>query len=176
MSTADPPRPGPRPSCAVTGDLGSQRFELDGFWLRFRDSDIEAVFTSETFAQSINFIRAYLLAGTALYSSFGLLDLTVGGSIAPFLLLIRWGVVCPILIGIFGLTFLPGFARIGQWALSASMLATGFGVVAMTAIMSSPFNSAYYAGIIMVVIYCTSLIRLKYRYSAAISLLLVIGY
>jgi signal transduction histidine kinase/CheY-like chemotaxis protein len=152
------------------------RFELNGPWLRFRDPEVESLFTRETFAQSLIFIRAYLLAGATLYFSFGLLDVTVGGRMTDYLLGIRYGVVCPILLGIFGLTYLPAFFRIGQAALGAAMLSSGFGVVVMTAIMGPPFNSLYYAGIIMVVIYCGSLIRLKYRYSVMISLFLVVSY
>jgi len=156
--------------------IDSDHFDLDGPWLRFKDPEVERHFTRETFVQSLTFIRAYLLAGTALYFTFGLLDLAVGGRLWGELLTIRYGVVCPILMGIFGLTFMKEFSRFGQWALAAAMLASGFGVVVMTAIMAPPFNSLYYAGIIMVVIYCGSLIRLKYRYSVLISLFLVGGY
>ena len=42
------------------------------------------------------------------------------------------------------------------------MAASGLGVVAMTAVMPPPFNSNYYAGLIMVVIYCGSLIRVNF--------------
>ena len=56
------------------------------------------------------------------------------------LLTIRFGVVCPILLGIFGLTFLKSFFRIGQWALAAAMLSSGLGVVVMTAIMHGAFS------------------------------------
>ncbi|HEY2660625.1 MAG TPA: ATP-binding protein [Caulobacteraceae bacterium] len=156
--------------------MDGKSFDLKGLWLRFRDAEVEALFTRETFAESITFIRAYLLAGMGLYFVFGLLDLTVGGSLTTYLLIIRYGVVCPVLLGIFGLTFCPVFFRVGQWALAAAMLSSGFGVVVMTAIMRAPFNSLYYAGIIMVVIYCGSLIRLKYRYSATISVFLVLSY
>jgi signal transduction histidine kinase/CheY-like chemotaxis protein len=134
------------------------------------------VFSRETFTQSINFIRAYLLAGMSLYATFGLLDLSVGGGATGYLWLIRYGVVSPILFGIFCLTFSRVFPRIGQWALSVAMLSSGLGVVVMTAIMPAPFNSLYYAGIIMVVVYCGSLIRLKYRYSLIISVVLAASY
>jgi signal transduction histidine kinase/CheY-like chemotaxis protein len=156
--------------------LDSQDFELNGPWLRFRDPEVERVFTRETFAQSIGFIRAYLLAGTGLYSTFGFLDVIIGGVDTKALLLIRYGVVCPILLGIFCLTFFKVFSRVGQWALATAMLSSGLGVVVMTAIMRAPFNSAYYAGIFMVVSYCGSLIRLKYRYSLMISAFLVLSY
>ncbi|HEX7760777.1 MAG TPA: ATP-binding protein [Caulobacteraceae bacterium] len=160
----------------MSPQIDSKTYDLNGPWLRFRDPDVESLFTRETFAQSIVFIRAYLLAGAGLYFTFGFLDLIIGGAIADYLLAIRYGIVCPILLGIFGLTFLPAFFRIGQWALALAMLSTGLGVVVMTAIMPPPFNSLYYAGIIMVVIYCSSLIRLKYRFGVMISLLLVTGY
>ena len=156
--------------------MDASRFDLDWLWLRFRDREVEAVFTRETFVQSINFIRAYLLAGSTLYASFGILDLIVGGRSAPWLLMIRWGVACPILLGVFGLSFLRSFPRFGQAALSAVMLLSGLAIVGMTAIMPAPFNSLYYAGIIMVVIYCGSLTRIKFRYSILISLALVAAY
>ena len=156
--------------------LSEESFELRGLWLSFRDSHVEATFTRDTFAESINFIRAYLLAGVGLYVVFGFLDIFVGGSFTRYLLAIRYGVVCPILLGILCLTFSPLFLRFGQWALSTAMLSSGIGVVVMTAIMPAPFNSQYYAGIIMVVIYCGSLIRLKFSYSIMISIFLVVSY
>ena len=160
----------------VSASRAGQSYELNEFRLRFCEPQVEAVFTRDTFVQSINFIRAYLLAGLALYASFGLLDKAVGGPVTALLWAIRYGVVCPILAGIFGLTFLQRFPRIGQVALAVSMIATGLGVVAMTAIMPPPFNSLYYAGVIMVVIYCGALIRLKWIYGALIALLLVASY
>jgi signal transduction histidine kinase/AmiR/NasT family two-component response regulator len=157
--------------------MDGQHFDLKEPWLRFRDPEVERTFTRQTFLDSIGFIRIYLLAGTALYGAFGFLDIAVGGSSTPAMLAIRWGLVCPILLAIFGLTFCkPLFLRVGQAALTTSLLSSGLGVVAMTAIMRAPFNSEYYAGVIMVVIYCGTLIRLKYRYSVLATILLVVSY
>src|SRR5262245_56092540 len=148
-----------------------QGFELDRVRLRFRDPAVEAVFLSDTLRSSINFIRAYLIAGTGLYMCFGLLDYVVGGTSVNALWLIRYGVVVPILLCMFTLTFFPVFFRLAQQTLSLAMIASGEGIVVMTAIMGPPFNSQYYAGLIMCVIYCGSLIRLKFHYSVLISLL-----
>jgi len=156
--------------------VDEQSFELQGLWLRFADRGVEDTFTRETFVQSLFVIRFYFLAGTGLYICFGALDALVGGSAMHTVMAIRYLVVCPILIGILVLTYFPLFQRIGQLALSAAMVTSGLGVVAMTAIMPAPYNSQYYAGIIMVVIYCGSLIRLKYRYSVMISVFLVASY
>jgi signal transduction histidine kinase len=151
-------------------------FELDRIWLRFRDPAVESVFISDMLRTSINFIRAYLIAGTCLYISFGFLDYVVGGASLNALWLIRYAIVVPILLGVLSLTFFKLFYQVAQQALSVVMLASGFGIVAMTAIMGPPFNSQYYAGLIMCVIYCGSLIRLKFHYSVLISLLFIASY
>jgi signal transduction histidine kinase len=153
-----------------------RQFDLNRLTLRFRDSAVEHLFQSETLRESVNFIRAYLVAGTFLYAAFGILDFVVGGSSLPSLWAIRYGIVVPILLGLFALTFFPLFFRIAQTALCAATLASGLGIIGMTAIMGPPFNSLYYAGLIMVVSYCGSLIRLKFEHSVWISLLLFIAY
>jgi len=56
------------------------------------------------------------------------------------------------------------------------VLTAGLGVVAMTAIMGPPFHSQYYAGLFMVVIYGSSLIRLKVHYSILVSLFMFTAY
>jgi len=151
-------------------------FELDRVRLRFRDPAVESVFLSDTLRSSINFIRAYLVAGTCLYISFGFLDYVVGGESVNSMWLIRYAVVVPILLSVLSLTFFPLFYRVAQQALSVVMLSSGVGILAMTAIMGPPFNSQYYAGLIMVVIYCGSLIRLKFHFSVLISLFLLVSY
>src|SRR5690242_14198525 len=115
-----------------------RRFDLDRVSLRFRDSSVERMFQTDTLRQSIHFIRAYFIAGTLLYVAFGILDGVVGGPALSSMLAIRYGVVVPILLGIFSLTFFPIFFRVAQPALAMAMIASGLGVVAMTAIMGPP--------------------------------------
>ncbi len=157
-------------------EVDEQSFELSPTKLSFRDPGVEKRFSEETIMRSINLIRAYLIAGTMLYATYGALDWIVGGTATVLILTIRYAIVCPILLAIFTLTFSKNFPRYGQIALSIAMLATGLGVVAMTAVMPPPFNSEYYAGLIMVVIYCGSLIRLKFLYGLAITMFLVLSY
>jgi two-component system cell cycle sensor histidine kinase PleC len=157
-------------------EVDEQSFDLVYWRLAFRDPGVERRFSEETFSRSINLIRAYLVAGTMLYVTYGILDRIVGGEMTALILGIRYGFVCPVLIAVFLFTFSPLFPRYGQIALSASMAACGLGVVAMTAVMGPPFNSEYYAGLIMVVIYCGSLIRLKFVYGLFITLALVASY
>jgi len=160
----------------TSGKTGEPRFELDRVRLRFRAPSVERVFQHDTLVQSLNFIRAYLIAGTLLYVAFGFLDDVVGGPALHSMLAIRYGIVTPVLFAIFALTFFPAFLRVAQPALALAMLVPGLGIVAMTAVMGPPFNSLYYAGLIMVVSYCGSLIRLKFQYFVPITLCLFLCY
>jgi two-component system, cell cycle sensor histidine kinase PleC len=157
-------------------DYPEQDYRFDHLRMRFRNSQVEQTFIRETLEKSLNFVRSYLVAGTGLYVCFGVLDYIVGGDKTQVLWAIRYGIVCPILMGIFALTFFPVFLRFAQPVLVLATFTSGFGIVLMTAVMDAPFASQYYAGLIMVVIYCGSLIRLKFFHSMWISLLLIALY
>jgi two-component system cell cycle sensor histidine kinase PleC len=151
-------------------------FGIDRLRLRFRDPSVERRYLTESLNESRVLIRTYLVAAAVLYLLFGILDWVVGGNMVAELWFVRYAIVCPILIGAAAMTYVPEFDRFAQTALSVAMIAPGVGVVIMTAIMPPPFNSLYYAGLIMVVIYGSSLVRLRFVNSVVISLLLVTLY
>src|SRR5262245_5442017 len=127
-------------------------FELDRVRLRFRDPKVESVFLSATLRSSVNFIRAYLIAGLLLYAAFAILDTVTQDPAMYWIFAIRFVIVCPFLIGIFTFTFFQQFYRFAQLALAGVMLIAGLGIVAMTAVIAPPFNSQYYAGVILVIV------------------------
>jgi two-component system cell cycle sensor histidine kinase PleC len=151
-------------------------FEIDPLRLRFRDSAVEKRYRSENLHESRVIIRTYLVAAALLYLVFGVLDRVVGGRLVGELWFIRYAIVCPILVLAATIIQIPSFDRFAQTVLSIAMIAPGIGVVFMTAIMPPPSNSLYYAGLIMVVIYGSSLVRLRFINSVIISLLLVVMY
>jgi signal transduction histidine kinase len=151
-------------------------YDLDIVRLRFRDRDVERTFERDTLQRSLGVIRVYVIAGVLLYLVFGALDRAVGGNAAHTLLVIRYGFVCPILLAVSVLSFFPVFTRIGQYALACNMVSSGLGVVVMTAFMPPPYNAQYYAGLLMCLIYCSSLIRLHFSFSIYISVILVGAY
>jgi signal transduction histidine kinase len=152
------------------------KFELDWLRLQFVDDEQERVFVHTALMDALGFIRIYILGGAGMYVVFGFLDYLVGGKSVEALWFIRFGLVCPILVTVFLFTFSRSFPRIGQYVLASGMFASGFGIVLMTAVMSPPFNAMYYAGLIMVVTYCSALSRLQFYASMAISALLVGSY
>lgn len=157
-------------------NMAADELAYSRLWLRFKNLNTERQFARRALRESMGFIRTYLLAGIALYMVFGALDSQLGGAAVGSMFAIRYLIVCPILLAVFGLTFTSYFERISQFALAFAMAAAGLGVVAMTAIMPPPFNSNYYAGLIMVVIYCDSLIRVSFIASVVISVMLLLCY
>ena len=157
-------------------NMAADELAYSRLWLRFVNPETERRFARRALRESMVFIRIYLLAGIALYMMFGALDSRLGGAAVPGMFIIRYLVVCPILLAVFGLSFTTYFEKISQLALAFAMATAGLGVVAMTAIMPPPFNSNYYAGLIMVVIYCDSLIRVSFIASVVISVMLLLSY
>ena len=158
------------------GSMAADALAYSRVWLRFFDPETERRFARRALLDSMLFIRIYLLAGTALYILFGFLDAQVSGEALATVFIIRYAICCPILLTNFALSFTRHFERIGQYVLALQMAASGLGVVAMTAVMPAPFNSNYYAGVIMVVIYCGSFIRVNFITTVLISLMLVLAY
>jgi len=145
--------------------------------LSFQDTESEATYQKESLGKSITYIRFYVCSAAALFAIVGVLDyLVLPKSILYATLAIRFGFIIPTLIGILALTYHPRFHQFAQFILTTLMLASGMGVIAMTAILPAPYNGSYYAGIILVAVYCGTLIRLKFQYSSMSSLFLICVY
>jgi signal transduction histidine kinase len=164
------------PRSNISSPSAETDFALDLLRLRFVDAGIEDAYRTDTLDQSRRIVCLYLVGGALLYLTFGFLDWVVGGSVTGELWFIRYAIVCPIFLGAALLISLPAFDRYAQIVLSMAMTAPGFGVIAMTSIMPPPYNSRYYAGLIMVVIYGSAFVRLRFLHSAAISIVLVALY
>ncbi|HYS45367.1 MAG TPA: HAMP domain-containing sensor histidine kinase [Rhizomicrobium sp.] len=151
-------------------------FLLDRLRLRFKSPEVERRFQTESIAASLGIIRLYLAAAAALYLTFGMLDVITEDPALRTLLFIRCAVVMPILLGSCAATFHRAFPRFSQPILAFAMISPGMGIVVMTAIMAQPFSSLYYAGLIMVVMYGSCLVRLRYVYAVSATLALFIAY
>ena len=78
--------------------IGADALAFSRVWLRFFDPETERRFAHRALLDSMVFIRVYMLAGTALYMLFGLLDARVSGAATTSVFIIRYAIVCPILL------------------------------------------------------------------------------
>lgn len=160
----------------IGGNGEPDRFAFSWLTLRFRDREVERAYAYDDIKKALPLIRLSLFFATLLYASFGILDYYIMEGALETVWLIRFAIVSPILLGVLIASFTGIFERTAQVFLSIAMISTGTGVIAMTAVAHEPASTYYYAGLIMVVIYGSTLVRLQFVYSALISLMLVAAY
>jgi nitrogen-specific signal transduction histidine kinase len=154
----------------------SGRFDLDRVLLKFKDAEVERDFSQWSFATSIHYVRAFLFGAIILYSAFGLLDAQIGGEHVTFLWFVRYAVVVPCIALILALSFTASFQRYLQVSLLTSALFCGLGVIAMVTVLPQAEASRYYAGLIMVVIYCGGMLGYSYLYGCVSTLVILTSY
>jgi two-component system cell cycle sensor histidine kinase PleC len=160
----------------VPAEVIPPNYRIRLFSLRFEDDCVEQRFIPAHLVRALPIIRIFLLAAAALYATFGILDMYAIPQTLEEAWLIRYAGVCPFLFSVIALTYTPFFLRWSQPLLGAAVFVSGFGIILMTAIAEAPGNAHYYAGLIMVVIYGSSLIRLRCINAAIIALVLFSMY
>lgn len=149
---------------------------LNKFTLRFASQNFERRFKQAHLRESLPLIRVSLVLAIVVYALFAILDAHIMAPVLTELLIIRFGIVIPILLGIAILTYTRRFAAIAEPFLLVSFLVAGCGIIAMTMIGPAPGHEWYYAGLIMVIIFSSIANRLPYLYSLAVSLTLLTLY
>lgn len=160
----------------LTEQWDAKELKLGRLNLRFARDETERRYRIMHIRQSLPIIWLSILAGMFLYILFGVLDLYIVPENLQEVWIIRYGIVCPILVGIFLITLTKYFIRVSQPVLALGMLVPGAGILGMVAVADAPGNHLYYAGLILVIIYCSSLSVLRYVYAAAVSVTLLAGY
>lgn len=150
--------------------------KLNKISLRFADPNFERRFERTQVNRSLILIRVSLALGAVLYAAFGILDAIVMPPAVWKIWGIRYGIVILVLIGVAFSTYSRHFASLSQVLLSSAMLVAGGAIIFMTIIGPAPASHWYYAGIIMVVIFSSTAIRLRYTYCLAVSLILLASY
>lgn len=149
---------------------------LNRLSLRFANRNFEQRFLRSHVISSLPVIRLALLFGALIYALFGILDALIFSESLYRIWFIRYAIGLPIIIGALWLTYSRHFPRFAQPVLAISIMGTGTSIIAMTAVAPAPGNDLYYAGLIIVVIYCSSVMRLHFIHSLLVSVFLVIAY
>jgi two-component system, cell cycle sensor histidine kinase PleC len=157
-------------------DGAKSDYTINPFFLHFVARDVESRFAIEHLSRALPTIRLFLIAASLLYATFGILDAYIIPDARTDAWLIRYAFVCPFLLGVVSFSFSRAFRRVAQLLLSLCVFVAGFGIVLMVIVALPPGNGLYYAGLIVVVIYGSSLIGLRCTKAAAISLLLLTLY
>jgi PAS domain S-box-containing protein len=145
--------------------------------LRFPD-ELEQLFQADYYRKSIVTMRIGLVLGIALVALFGILDIWAAPLALDTIWAIRYLVLCPVFGAVLLLTFAPFFARAMQPLITLAVVAAGLGIAAMSGVTSpqEPAYTSYYAGLLLVIMWGYTFIRLRFWYAALAGVIIMAGY
>jgi signal transduction histidine kinase len=146
---------------ATAPETVADPFAVNRFTLFFKDPSVEKDFVRRSAASILLYFQLYLIFGVVLYTLFGALDYLIVPNNYLAVWAFRYFYVCPALLLILASTFSPHFPRYSQFLLAAVMFVAGTGIIGMTLVLPMPFRSDYYAGLILVLIYCSSMLSMR---------------
>jgi len=134
-------------------------------------------FMHDYFYKSILMVRLALILGIILYSAFGILDHLISPLSKFTMYIIRFAIVVPSLIITLIITFTGFFEKHMQLILSIISSIAGLGIIIMIAASKDVGSSLYYyAGLMLVIMWTYTFVKLLFKYAAIICWSLVIAY
>ena len=140
------------------------------------DAYLEKPYRQDYFTKSLRHVRVMMILGIFLYSAFGILDGVLLPEHKHITWMIRFGVGCPIILLGFLISFHRRFRKLMQPVLSVLVTICGCTIVWMIVIAPPPVNYSYYAGLIIIILYGYTLVRLRFVWSSAAGWILVALY
>ena len=160
------------------GALSHCPMQLNPLTLAFAGEEraLEAEFRAAYYQANRRTIVWTYLAGLCAYIAFGWLDVLVFGAAHERLWALRFGAACPVFVALLLAMRLRGFGRVWQPVLAVSVLIGGWAIVAMTVVAPPPYNNTYYAGAVLVLLFCHTVSRLRFLWAAAAGWAVVLAY
>jgi signal transduction histidine kinase len=156
------------------GDI--YHLDVNPITLKFRNGSKEEKYIDFYDKTSLLHIRTSLILGLFVYSSFGILDVLIGGDMTLYFLFLRFPVAMGFNLITIGLTFVERMRGRIQLIVAMDVLVSGLAIVGMIIISVPPTSYYYYAGLILVIFYMSTIIRLRHTYSIPASILVMISY
>ena len=137
---------------------------------------LEEPFLKEYAKESLRHVRTALIVAIFFYGFFGILDAWLVPEVKRKLWVIRYAIFLPFTLTIFLLSFSNHFKKYMQAAGVAVVLVAGMGIIAMILIAPSPGKESYYAGLILVLIFGYTFLKLRFIWASLAGWFLVIAY
>lgn len=137
----------------------------------------EKPFQDDYFMKTLNHFRFSMVLAIVFYGSFAFLDASVFPKLKETFWLIRFGVIFPLLLLIYALSFTKSFKNYMQWAIAFVMFSTSIGIIIMIVLGSKEYsNYSYYAGIILIFIFGYTFTRARFIYASISGWSIVVAY
>ena len=147
--------------------------DMNIFTLNFPD-EREDRFRDNYFKESISTTRISFFLLAALYSIFGYLDRSIAGDLYQDFFIIRYFIVVPLLLLVFGLSFTKSFNKYWQVLMFFTYLISALGVVIM--IVQLPKDSFYSNGMMLIFLAGSIFIKLRFLWSSIAGFLTILAY
>jgi len=145
--------------------------------LKFSNAKLEKEFRDDYYKKSLMTVRIALILGIALYSVFGILDILVAPLSKNHILFIRFVLVIPGLISVLIISYFDIFRKYMQPVLMVISLIAGLGIIAMVGItVEEEVSLYYYAGLMLVMMWAYTFVKLRFVYAAAVGWTIVLCY
>ena len=116
-------------------------------------SAYEKDYLEDYFVKSLVPFRFSLILAMVFYGAFAFLDANTVPTLKEVFWFIRFGIVFPVLIGVFAFSYSKIFKRYMQLIISCIMFITGFGIIIMIILAATKSNYSYYAGLMLIFIF-----------------------
>ena len=159
-------------------NIASVKPALHPFTLSFSGDDqpLEADFLTYYSQNALPQVRLSILVGIFVFAFFGLLDMALIPTDKQAIWVIRYGIVCPVALAVYLLTYTRSYERLMQMSLSVMVLSGGAGIVGMIILAPPPASLYYDAGVILVFLYGYTFIRMRFLWATATCMSIVIAY
>jgi diguanylate cyclase (GGDEF)-like protein len=117
-----------------------------------------------------------LFLGAALYGGFGFLDSSIIPDVAVTAWLIRYVVVCPVILGVVAVSYHKPSQHAVPGLTGLAGLLAGLGIIAMISLAAPPGSYMYYAGLLMVCSALYTFLHLRFEVALGHAWILVAVY
>src|SRR5664280_77744 len=155
-----------------------ESFSVNYFTLSFTGNitEYEKGYQDDYFVKSLNPFRFSLILSMIFYGAFAFLDTVAVPDLRGVFWFIRFGIVFPILVGVFIFSYSKLFKKVMQFVISCIMFITGFGIIIMIIYAAKVHNYSYYAGLILIFIFGYTFIRARFIYALIAGWSIVFSY
>ena len=155
-----------------------EEMALHWLTLAFRDhqAGLEDGFLERYFQRNLPIVRVTAFFAFLFYGLFGILDVYLLPERRTVFWAIRYGLVCPLSLGVFLLTYQPVFRKIYSVVLLVWEIVAGAGIIVMIALAKPPVSYSYYAGLILVFMLGYTVVMQRFLHASLAGWLLVLLY
>ena len=141
-------------------------------------SHLEEPFLDHYYKASLIQIRIFVFLGALAYSAFGIMDVLLIPEQTFNALFIGFIIIGPVVVfsGFFLLSFSGFFKKYIQPIMAFVYILAGSGAISMIVTARSPVSYFYYAGLMLVFMWCYTLLRLFFVWASIAGWLLIILY